>query len=420
MRRACLALALAIWTVGCSTPSPPPTSWRTLPAASIERTIILISFDGFRWDYLDRHPTPEIQRLVARGARAEALIPPFPTKTFPSHYTTVTGLYPEHHGIVANTMVDPELGARFSLADRAAVEDERWWGGEPIWVTGERQGHVTASLFWPGSEGPVQGVRPRHWSRYDASMTHDVVITRVLEWLDQPEPERPSIITVYFSDTDDAGHGEGPSGASVGEAVRRLDRALALLRNGLEHRRLAHRVNLVLTSDHGMTEVADDRVIFLDDYIDVDAVDIVDWWPVLMMSAKSGDHAALVRRLSGAHPELAVYPRHEVPERLHFRASSRITPIVGIAGEGWTVTTRARWAADQASGRSRSKGAHGYDNALPSMHGIFVAAGPAFRRGVVLPPVESVHVYELLCRVLGLTPAPNDGDPAVLAPMLAE
>jgi predicted AlkP superfamily pyrophosphatase or phosphodiesterase len=406
MPRASALLVLLLGLTACARPDRAPTP------------VVLISFDGFRADYLQRHPTPELQRLIAGGARAEAMIPPFPSKTFPSHYTIVTGLYPVHHGIVANTMVDPALGARFTLADRAAVEDERWWGGEPIWVTGEKQGHVTASLFWPGSEGKVQGIQPRYWARYDASMTHEAEVQQALAWLDKPPADRPVLIALYFNDTDDAGHREGPDAASVGEAIERLDRALGRLRAGLEARGLDRAVNIVLTSDHGMTEVSPERMIFLDDYIDVAALDVVDWSPVLMMSARSGDHAAVVQRLSGVHPQLTVSLKEDLPVRLHFRDSPRIAPIVGLAAEGWTITTRGRWAKALADGAEFSRGAHGYDNALPSMHGILIAAGPAFRAGLVIPPVESVHVYEMLCRVLGFTPARNDGDPRALDEMM--
>jgi predicted AlkP superfamily pyrophosphatase or phosphodiesterase len=407
MARASALLVLLLGLTACAQPDRAPSP------------VVLISFDGFRADYLQRHPTPEMQRLIARGARAEAMIPPFPSKTFPSHYTTVTGLYPVHHGIVANTMVDTARGARFSLADRAAVEDERWWGGEPIWVTGEKQGHVTASLFWPGSEGKVQGIQPRYWARYDASMTHEAEVQQALAWLDQPPADRPVLVALYFNDTDDAGHRDGPDAASVGEAIERLDRVIGQLRVGLEARGLDRAVNIVVTSDHGMAEVSPERQIFLDDYVDVATLDVVDWSPVLMMSAKSGDHAAAVRRLAGAHPQLTVSLKEDLPARLHFRDSPRITPIVGLAAEGWTITTRGRWAKALADGAGFSRGAHGYDNALPSMHGILIAAGPAFREGVVIPPVESVHVYEMLCRVLGFTPADNDGDPRALDGMMS-
>jgi predicted AlkP superfamily pyrophosphatase or phosphodiesterase len=402
----CAILAAALLAITCARSSPGPT-------------LLLLSFDGFRWDYVQRYPTPEIQRLLARGAHAEALIPPFPTKTYPSHYTTVTGLYPEHHGIVGNTMYDPGVKAWFSIGDRTAVEDGRWWAGEPIWVTGERQGRVMATVFWPGSEAPIGGARPRYWLRYDARMPPARRIDTMFGWLDKPAAERPSFVAMYFGDADEAGHDHGPDSPAVRQAVERLDRALGRLRQGLERRGLADEIDLILTSDHGMTELSPDRVIFLDDYLDLSTVTVVDWSPVLLLSARDGDNERVYRQLARAGPQLAVYRRMDLPDRLHFRDNPRITPIVAIASEGWTITSRARTPRRGTKAVLSARGNHGYDNALASMRGILIAAGPAFKRGATVPPVENVHLYEMMCRILGLKPAPNDGSPGALRAMLS-
>jgi predicted AlkP superfamily pyrophosphatase or phosphodiesterase len=248
-------------------------------------------------------------------------------------------------------------------------------------------------------------------------MSHEAQIDTVLEWLDKPATERPVLIALYFNDTDTAGHRDGPDSPAVRSAIERLDRTLERLRQGLERRGVADRINIILTSDHGMTEVSPDRLIFLDDYVDLATVDVVDWSPVLMLAARDGDHERVYRQLAGAHPQLTVYRKADVPDRLHFRDSSRITPLVGIASEGWTITSRAAVAR---TGAPDSRGAHGYDNALPSMRGILVAAGPAFRRGAVIPPVENVHLYALVCRILNLRPAPNDGSADAMRALLSE
>ena len=183
-------------------------------AARLRPTVILISFDGFRWDYVDMAPTPNLDRLVANGVRAGSLIPSFPTKTFPNHYTIATGLYPEHHGVVANNMYDPEFDARFGLGDRDAVGDARWYGGEPIWVTAEKQGQITATFFWPGSEAAIGGVRPTHWRLYDGSVPNSERVAQVLEWIRLPEDERPTFLSLYFSDVNDLGHEFGAESPS--------------------------------------------------------------------------------------------------------------------------------------------------------------------------------------------------------------
>lgn len=374
---------------------------------SAASSVILISFDGWRWDYDQKAAAPNLQTLIARGVRAERLIPSFPSKTFPNHYSVVTGLYPAHHGIVANNIFDPESGLKFGLSDRAAVGDARWWGGEPIWVTVQRQGGRAATLFWPGSEAPIGGVRPTYWSLYDGKMTNDQRVDKVLAWIDLPAAERPSFITLYFSDTDDAGHDDGPESAAVREAVGRLDGLLGRLLDGLQSRGLTDRVNIVITSDHGMAATSQERVIVIDDYLDASTVDIVDVNPTVGIVPKTATADEVYARLEKAHPHLRVYRREQTPEHWRYRDNPRIPAIVGVADDGWVVL---RQKAGQPRPQVKSGGAHGYDPRALSMHGLFVAAGPAFRRGVTVPPFENVHIYNALAAALRVIPAPNDGD----------
>ncbi|MQY62801.1 MAG: alkaline phosphatase family protein, partial [Calditrichaeota bacterium] len=185
----------------------------------LKPTVLLISLDGFRWDYLEKADTPNLDRLVSTGAKARALIPAFPTKTFPNHYTIITGLYPENHGIIANTMFDPAYGDTFMLSKRETVSDGRWYGGEPLWVTAEKQGRISATLFWPGSEAEIGGVRPTYWYQYDHDLPHADRINQILAWLDLPPDRRPIFITLYFPDTDDQGHRFGPDSQELATAI---------------------------------------------------------------------------------------------------------------------------------------------------------------------------------------------------------
>jgi predicted AlkP superfamily pyrophosphatase or phosphodiesterase len=377
--------------------------------------LILISLDGWRWDYLDRAEAPNLRKLAAAGVRAEGLIPAFPSKTFPNHYTLVTGLSPEHHGIVSNTMVDRTIGPeRFTMAS-ATAKDARWWGGEPLWVTAIRQNRRASVLFWPGSEAPIGGVRPNDWLPYSDAFPNRERVDRVLSWLARPEGERPSFATIYFSDVDSVGHSAGPESMEVLAAAARLDALVGALVAGVDRLGLSNRVNYVVVSDHGMSQLASERSIFLDDYLDTAAVDIVEFSPVLQVLPKSGSDEDIYRALRGRHPALAVFKREEMPLHLRYRTNARIPPIVGIADDGWTITLRSRLSLRPA-GRG---GDHGYDPYYRSMHGLFVASGPLFRRGAVVPAFENIHVYELMCRALGFTPAPNDGDPALASRFLA-
>jgi predicted AlkP superfamily pyrophosphatase or phosphodiesterase len=412
------ALAATICVAACAPAAPSaagPEAHRAAAAADMQPTVILISLDGFRYDYIDRFPVPTLRRLAAEGVRAQSMIPAFPTLTFPNHYTLVTGLRPESHGIIANSMYDPEMDASFSLGDRDAVSDPRWWGGTPIWVSAERAGQRTASMFWPGSEAPIQGMHPTHWFTYDHDKPGPARIDQVLSWLDMPAAERPTFITLYFAVVDDMGHRHGPDSPEVAAAADSVDRWLGMLVQGLEARGILDRVNLIVTSDHGMAATSPDRVVVLDDLIDLERVHVVNWNPVLMVRARDGDDEAVFRALQGRHPNLQVHRRTEVPAHFHFRDHRRITPVVAIADEGWTITSRERFERDPERFRG---GAHGYDHRLRSMGATFVARGPAFRQGLVVEPFESVHVHALMSTILGLPRERTDGDLRAVEHML--
>lgn len=376
------------------------------PAADSAGPTILVGIDAFRWDFMARTETPNLDALAARGVRAERLIPSFPSKTFPNHYTLVTGLYPGHHGLVANNMWDPEFQARYSLGRREEVGNGRWYGGEPIWVTAERQGLVTSPYFWPGSEAEIKGIRPTFWDRYEGSVPNEKRIDILLERLRLPAPQRPEFATVYFSLIDDAAHTYNPDDSPEVElAIRRADGLIGYLIDGLERLGLDRTAHLILVSDHGMAANSRDRAILLDSYVDVDEVNIVDWNPIAALWPPEEQMEATYEALRGAHPNLSVYRRHEIPERYHYRDHPRIPPILAVADEGWIITTAERLRTRGAPG-----GSHGYDNQLLSMGALFLAAGPSFRQGELVAPFENVHVYELICHLLGIRPVQNDGD----------
>lgn len=404
---AAAAFVLVSFLAACAGRPPEPAS------ADLKPTVLLVSLDGFRWDYLDLYDAPTLESLASDGVKAERLIPVFPSKTFPSHYSAVTGLYPGNHGIISNTMYDPELDARFSLSNREAVADARWWGGEPIWVTAEKQGQTAATYFWPGSEAAIQGVRPTYWLEFDGDVPGEERVDHVLEWLDLPESDRPTFLTLYFSAVDGAGHRHGPESPEVSDAVQEVDRYLSRLVTGLETRGILDEVNLIITSDHGMAETSPDRVVLLDQYFHPEDAHIVDYSPVLMMYPPEEARQETYEALK-SDPHLEVYWKDELPERFHLQ-HPRTPPLLAIAEPGWEITTRGYYERDPSRYEG---GAHGYDNRAASMGGIFIARGPAFKAGHRVPPFEIVHLYNLMCSILGLEPAPNDGDPHALQSLL--
>jgi len=401
--RALVLLPLLAILAGSRSPS-------EIAGAPVGPTVVLIGLDGFHPSYLSRPASRHLRDLGRQGVQAKWMTPVFPTLTFPNFYSIATGLYPEHHGIVSNTMADSALGS-FSLRDRRSIEDPRWWGGEPIWVTAVKQNHRAATYFWPGSDVQIKRVRPTYYKLYDASVPNAARVRQVLLWLSLPSAQAPSLVTLYFNDVDDAGHRFGPTAPETDSAIARVDSAIGALMNGLEQRGLAGKVNLIVVSDHGMAEVAPDHVINLEQLIDTAAVSLVDQGSILSLSPKAGRGDEIIARLRRS-PHLRVYRKSDIPAALHYRAHPRIQPIVAVVDEGWTATARSRGPGPL--------GMHGYPPNLASMRALFLARGPAFARGAVVPPFQNIHVYNLVAHILGLTPSPNDGSldslTAVLSP----
>ena len=385
------------------------------PAADPPLTI-LISFDGWRWDYDTKAPAPALRALMARGVRAEALIPGFPSKTIPNHYSMATGLYPGHHGMIANVIRDPGTGRVFRRSDRAEVTNPMWWGGEPIWNTAQRQGLIAATMFWPGSEAAVGGMQPRYWREFDAAVPAAARVDQVLEWLDKPTAERPSLVTLYLDEVDLMGHWYGPDSTQVREAIVHTDAQLGRLVEALRARGLLDRTNLVVVSDHGMAPTTQRQTIFVDDYVSLADVEIADINPTLGVIPAPQRVDAVYRALANAHPHLNMYRAAETPESWQLRGQPRVPPVTGVADEGWVVLRRADFA--EYWKRSPTGGQHGYDPEIRTMRGIFAAAGPAFKTGAVVTAMENVNVYRAVALALGIEPRETDADPAEVAALM--
>ncbi|HRE44491.1 MAG TPA: ectonucleotide pyrophosphatase/phosphodiesterase [Terricaulis sp.] len=402
--RSFLFVALAAAVASCA--SAPPQ------AAPREITI-LIGVDGFRPDYLDRGHSPALLSLAQAGVRGQ-IEPSFPSVTFPNHYTLITGLRPDRHGLINNRMEDPERpGVVFTLADRAVASDPIWWeGGLPLWVSAERAGVRTGTMFWPGSEWEIGGGRPSQYRDFDQSLPGFSRVDILLSWLDLPEAERPRFLTLYFDIVDTAGHRYGPDSLETNGAIAETDAAIARLIAGLNARGYQGRVNFVVVSDHGMAAVSDDRLIDLDASITREQARVVWDGPFAGIAPLPGHEAAVEAALVGRSAHGECWRKGELPARFHFGTHRRVPGVICLADIGWRYRTSQR-------GQYAAGGAHGFDPAAPEMAAIFIGSGPAFREGAAIAPFEAVSIYPLLAHLIGVTPEPNDGTLNATAPALA-
>jgi predicted AlkP superfamily pyrophosphatase or phosphodiesterase len=370
--------------------------------------LILISLDAFRWDYCALHPeaTPHLRQLAHDGVTARGLIPVFPSNTFPNHYSIVTGLYPSHHGIINNHMFDPTRGEFFHYNQSRFARDGRWWGGEPIWITAVKQGQPSACALWPGSEAEIEGRHATFWKPYDYTVPFENRLNEVVGWLKLPVEKRPRVVTFYLEESNSVGHRDGPDSPQLVATLKMLDDRIGAMVQRLNDEKIT--ANFVIVSDHGMTPCSADRVVVLDDFIDLAKIQIdFEESAVGLRPLPNNDVDHIMQSLAKLSHAKA-YRAADLPTHLHVDATNpRVPPVWIVPDEGWEVQRRSLFNSVRDHFR---KGQHGYDPAFTSMHGIFIACGPAFRIGVVLPEFENVHIYNLLCAVAGLKPAPNDGD----------
>lgn len=394
---------------GCATHPAAPTAAMKVQQAKAAATspLLLISIDGYRADYIDRGLSPALQQLAETGVHADSMQPSFPSLTFPNHYAIVTGMVPDHNGMVNNTMVDAELG-KFSLSDRKAVSNGLWWDqATPLWVTADANGMRTATMFWPGSEADIQGRHPDYWKPYDGKVTPDQRVDQILAWLDLPADQRPTFLTLYFDAVDHAGHDHGPDSEEVNQALRDTDEAMTRLVDGLRQRNLFDKINMIVLADHGMASVPKDNSIFIDKLIPLDDVEQVSLGVLAGFNPKRGhDFNAIEEKMEQPQQHMQCWDKTRIPARLIYGSNARVPRMVCLADVGWRIVTTEALAKRKGH---VSIGEHGYDNADPRMQALFVAHGPAFQNGLRFHSFPNVDVYPLMAHLLGITPKFSDG-----------
>ncbi|KAM0417293.1 hypothetical protein ACHAPT_012734 [Fusarium lateritium] len=391
-------------------------------------TTLIISLDGFRADFLQRGLTPTLNSFIAEGVSPKWMHPSFPSVTFPNHYTLATGLYPESHGIVSNTFWDPDLQAEFFYTDPNRSLDPKWWGGEPFWVTAEKQGVRSAIHMWPGSEAHVLHKDPSILDKFNHKETLDNKVSRIMQFLDMPGMEdktadikdtRPQLIAAYVPHVDSNGHKYGPNSTEIRDTIEKVDTMLSNVFKGLEERNLTKIVNVIVVSDHGMATTDISRLIQFEDLVDPDKIEHIDGWPLYGLRPKNPDDLQglydELKEKSKSNPNYEVYLRDvDMPERYHFSKHQRIAPLWVVPKTGWAIVTKKEFDVKEGQKKKlvyHPRGLHGYDHEHPLMRAIFVARGPAFPHPAnsQVDVFQNIEVYNMLCDSVGIEPAPNNG-----------
>jgi predicted AlkP superfamily pyrophosphatase or phosphodiesterase len=367
------------------------------------QTTVILSLDGFRWDYPAKTSTPGLNRIAKDGVKAVTLVPSFPSKTFPNHYTIATGLYPDHHGLVNNSFYDSVYDVSYAIGKPAARQNPAFYGGEPIWITAMKQGLKTASFFWVGSDVPIQGMHPDYWKKYDGKVPFADRNDTIIKWLGLPDSLRPHLIMAYYHEPDDIGHEFGPDHPETFSIVRYVDSLTGSLYDGIRKLANGADINFIVVSDHGMGEISSERNIALSDFIPVS-------WPVRIEGGNPNFNlyakgpyidSAYVSLKNAKH--LKVWKPSEVPGYLNYGSHYRTGNIIVVADSAWSVTLKK-------PRKDFNGGTHGYDISNTDVHAIFYASGPAFRKNYIQSSFQNIHIYPLLAHLLGINPAKTDGD----------
>ena len=365
---------------------------------------ILISFDAFRWDYPNRGITPNLDYISKNGVHAISLQPCFPSKTFPNHYSIITGMYPENHGIIANGFTNPATNQTYTLYDTIPRNDPKWYKGEAIWETAKKQGVITASYFWPGAEVWLDYRRPDYSEKYVHKRPYDQRISDVLKWMELPYHKRPKFINVYFDSTDATGHDHGPNSEEVNQSIMVEDSLIGKIFTGLKKLNLLDSTNVIILSDHGMVELSPNRVININEILSGFSFKTQDKGTMMFIYPEENQKEKVYNKLKESEKNYKVYCKKDLPEHFHYKSNHFVADIVVLSDLGYSIF-------DDKDVEKYSKnfplGNHGYDPYNLDMHGIFYAIGPDFKSGYTCGTIDNIDIYPLLAKILRIFPNNN-------------
>lgn len=398
-------------------------------ASKNNSTVILIALDGFRWDYMSKADTPYMDFIAETGVKAPYVKNVFPTVTMPNLYTIVTGLYPESHGLIANEMFDPEFKAIFNSSNN----EPRWWnGGEPVWVTNQKQGYKSGVCFWPGYDVRIRGYFPSLSSNgtkyskpfvypHENTMPAKEQIDLAIKWLTADDPA--TFVALYFLDADIAGHGFGPDSSEVKDAIQKFDvNVIGYLLEQLRQVALLQEVNIIVTSDHGILPYNTSNFVNVDNFVNASTYEAWSWNKAFFTIQPHPEQDSYVyenlKKAQRSTQLFEVYKKEDVPENLHFKHNGRIASIVGLMKEGWYVRSSKIPEVPQPDAVIR--GEYGYSNSIKDMYPFFIARGPAFKENLLSETFELTDIYPLMCDILGIEPASHNGSLSRVKRLLKE
>ncbi|KAM3866496.1 glycerophosphocholine cholinephosphodiesterase ENPP6, partial [Diretmus argenteus] len=305
------------------------------------RPLLVFLIDGFRYDYMDDlHALPGFRELVGSGVKVDYMTPDFPSLSYPNYYSLMTGRYCEVHHMTGNYMWDEASSKEFLIGTNADSRLPLWWdGSEPIWVTLQKLGKSVFMYYWPGCEVEILGVRPKFCREYVYNPSEKNLTDSIEHALNALQSGQGDMAAIYYEKIDVEGHHFGPDSEQVRTAVRRLDQAMQTLNHKIKEKKMADQLNIVLFSDHGMTQLQwMEKVIELDRYINMaDIVKMMDRGPVVSLWPKHNKHQQVYAALSQV-PNMVVYSRQDVPERFHYRGGKFVSPLLLLADPGWFIT----------------------------------------------------------------------------------
>lgn len=381
--------------------------------------LLIVSFDGFRWNYLNRTSTPHFDHVISTGVFAtHGLTNEFATSTLTNHWSMVTGLHPEDHGIIENEMFDPVINKSYIplYKDKFAMNDPRFYntGVEPIWVTNQLQkkNGRSGSIMWWGAENEIKGIHPTYHMPFNLEVDSKVKINKMIEWLSDENPVNLGLL--YFSEPDHTAHAYGPDSENVTEMIQYVDHLTGYLFEQLEKKSILDGINIIITSDHGFAPVSKSRLINLDKFVDPSLYHMVHYTPVAAIIPKKGQEELIYEQLraNAEKNHFQVYKKSNIPERLHYKKNIRVTPIIATADLSYS------FISNMSEENFKQHGNHGYDNIHEDMRPFFMAMGPSFKRNFKVETFLLLDIYPLMCHLLNLHPAPNNGSMDVVSLLL--